>query len=390
MREKRRRVGLLVLWLLIGGPAAQAQVQSGQCLAVADGDTIQVRLDGETRWIRLAGIDAPELFQDLGRQARETLTRLALGKTVTLRILGTDRDRLSLAQLTVNGVDVSSTLLSEGLAWYSKERLGKDTQAAAERKARAAHRGVWASSAPESPWQWRDGYGWSEAGGSLAEVAKRVHLTETQIRDLPQRPANAARVAATLERERAAQGQEAAAVEPDAGQAARPASRRQDLTLRCVSRTGTDHYTSMDRTHVFTEICTHDAECQDLSIVPGEPAELHFSDGTTCRVKRVWSEPDAGYGALSDVSGPASQGRADEKGELRLACVSKVSVDHFVSADRVHVTTQMCPQDARCEGASILPGSPGELRFDSGRTCRIKAVWTEPLISRPDPGSPQR
>ncbi len=58
---------------------------------VIDGDTIEVnrKING-TRIIRLAGIDAPELYQFGGRKAQNTLRRLIEGKRIRVTPVGRD------------------------------------------------------------------------------------------------------------------------------------------------------------------------------------------------------------------------------------------------------------------------------------------------------------
>ena len=61
----------------------------------------------------------------------------------------------------VNGRDVGLVQIERGLGWhykrYEKEQSPDDrlAYAAAEREARAAHRGLWVDRAPVPPWDWR-------------------------------------------------------------------------------------------------------------------------------------------------------------------------------------------------------------------------------------------
>ena len=62
---------------------------------VIDGDTFEVyRKVGNTKFVRLAGVNAPELYQKGGRQAAGSLRRLIEGKTITLIPKGRSYDRL--------------------------------------------------------------------------------------------------------------------------------------------------------------------------------------------------------------------------------------------------------------------------------------------------------
>ncbi|MEG6507185.1 thermonuclease family protein [Nitratidesulfovibrio sp. 1201_IL3209] len=77
---------VLVVWTLAG-----LEPWQGRVVAVPDGDTIVVRdgQDNDVR-VRLYGIDAPELHQRGGEQARSVLMRMVMGRTVYLVTI--DRD----------------------------------------------------------------------------------------------------------------------------------------------------------------------------------------------------------------------------------------------------------------------------------------------------------
>jgi endonuclease YncB( thermonuclease family) len=105
---------LLVLLLgLRGGRTTEAKV-----VKVVDGDTLRVLLkDGEEEYVRLAGIDAPELKRG-GEGAREFLSKLCpVGSIVRLEIAGRDRYRRLLAVVyNENGVNLNRRMLEENLA----------------------------------------------------------------------------------------------------------------------------------------------------------------------------------------------------------------------------------------------------------------------------------
>lgn len=116
---------------------------------------------GREQWyafqtVRLNGIDAPELSQPGGAQARAALTSKIADRHVVIttqqrdeygRLLGSVRD--------ADGRDVSAEMLREGQAYHYK-RYSTDPQlAAAERDARRDKRGLWAMSRREKPWVYR-------------------------------------------------------------------------------------------------------------------------------------------------------------------------------------------------------------------------------------------
>jgi endonuclease YncB( thermonuclease family) len=72
-----------------------SQTESRRCEVIGgsiyDGDTFQVRCDGRKQKIRLWGIDAPEVKQPLGIEARNYLRSLVAssqGQVIVIRNLG--------------------------------------------------------------------------------------------------------------------------------------------------------------------------------------------------------------------------------------------------------------------------------------------------------------
>jgi endonuclease YncB( thermonuclease family) len=78
-------VAALLVTLLYLSASAQQQSITGKVVGVSDGDTITV-LDASNRQhkVRLEGIDAPESAQDYGSRAKQSLSDLVFGKTVTV------------------------------------------------------------------------------------------------------------------------------------------------------------------------------------------------------------------------------------------------------------------------------------------------------------------
>jgi endonuclease YncB( thermonuclease family) len=89
--------------------------------AISDGDTW--RCTDRTR-IRLAGVNARELHGDPcprgrpcpampAREAKATLERMILGKTLRCQALGTSYKRI-VASCTINGIDIRCRLIASG------------------------------------------------------------------------------------------------------------------------------------------------------------------------------------------------------------------------------------------------------------------------------------
>jgi endonuclease YncB( thermonuclease family)/methylphosphotriester-DNA--protein-cysteine methyltransferase len=137
-------------------------VIEGKVINVHDGDTVTV-LDQDNKkfHIRLAGIDAPELKQEGGSISQQNLSRLVLGKQVTIYWSKIDKYRRTVGTIMLDGRDVNIEQVKAGLAWhfkkYEDEQPAEDrrTYAAAEQTARAAKLGLWQQEAPLAPGDWR-------------------------------------------------------------------------------------------------------------------------------------------------------------------------------------------------------------------------------------------
>ena len=103
--ERRQLRGILLavlLALLVGNSLAQSLV--GRVVGVTDGDTVTLLVDGRVQHkIRLSGIDAPEKAQPFGNRAKQRLSSLVFGKTVTAVGTKQDRYRRLIAKLLVDG-----------------------------------------------------------------------------------------------------------------------------------------------------------------------------------------------------------------------------------------------------------------------------------------------
>lgn len=157
------RMMALVITLVAGiSSAALADTLTGKVVGVTDGDTITV-LDGlQTQHkIRLAGIDCPEKSQPFGPSAKQSLSDLVFGRSVSVDWQKQDRYGRILGKVLVGGQDANLEQVRRGWSWhykkYEREQEPGDrvTYAEAEIEARLARRGLWADSEPIPPWDWR-------------------------------------------------------------------------------------------------------------------------------------------------------------------------------------------------------------------------------------------
>jgi endonuclease YncB( thermonuclease family) len=137
-------------------------VIEGKVINVHDGDTVTVLDQNNKKFhIRLQGIDAPELKQEFGDVSQENLSRMVLGKDVTIVWTKLDKYRRTVGTIMLNGHDVNIEQVRAGMAWhfkkYEDEQSPADrrTYAAAEQQARAAKLGLWKQADPMQPGEWR-------------------------------------------------------------------------------------------------------------------------------------------------------------------------------------------------------------------------------------------
>lgn len=139
---------LLLIMLYVSLFAFPAKV-----VKISDGDTITVLSGKEQTKVRLYGIDAPEKKQDYGQRSKQFLASLVAGQVVEVEPKGKDRYRRTLGIIHFKGQDINAQMVLNGYAWaYVKySRIYVDQ----EKTAREKKRGLWQSSDPTPPWEWR-------------------------------------------------------------------------------------------------------------------------------------------------------------------------------------------------------------------------------------------
>lgn len=105
--------------------------------------------------IRLRGIDAPESAMPYGKEAKEELLKLVQGKCLRVLVYGEDRYGRCVGDIYCNGIFAQEMMLKKGLAWHYAAYDHRTELVNWEKGARAKRVGLWASSNPEEPWNWR-------------------------------------------------------------------------------------------------------------------------------------------------------------------------------------------------------------------------------------------
>lgn len=141
--------------------AGQVGPIQGRVVDLGWGDSLTVQ-DSQSKQhrVRLLGIDAPEKEQAFGPAARQKLSALVFGKSVTVEYQKADRSGRPLGKVLMGSVDVNLEMLKAGLAWYYPNDTDlpvkdRPLYARAEQEARTAKRGLWQDESPQPPWEFR-------------------------------------------------------------------------------------------------------------------------------------------------------------------------------------------------------------------------------------------
>ena len=146
VREGTREAppGSPVVTLQLPPGVSLGSLREGRVENVVDGDTIDVRVDGQSVRVRYFGVDTPERGDRCYREATER-NRTLIGDSVLLLPDARDSDRFGRSLryvFSTSGVSVDATLVAEGygLAWKEDGRYREEI-IALEEDARAEGRG---------------------------------------------------------------------------------------------------------------------------------------------------------------------------------------------------------------------------------------------------------
>jgi len=167
---------LLLALAAIAGPA----LARAQALALPSG-TVQRVVDGDSLWltparggaplqIRLLGIDAPEICQAWGAEARQALLERVADRPLQWRAKGRDEHGRVLATLYAEGRDLNAELVVEGHAWSTRYKWDRGPYVKEERIAGALGRGLHAQRGAQMPRDFRRSHGPCSAGAAAADA----------------------------------------------------------------------------------------------------------------------------------------------------------------------------------------------------------------------------
>lgn len=151
MRLFSRTLSALFLLLLLACVPATARPLVGVVSHVTDGDSLWLRPagGGAPVPVRIQGVDAPEICQAFGPQARDALAARVLHRTVRVATRARDMYQRSVGTVSLEGQDVGAWMVAGGFAWSARYRGRAGPYAQEEALARHAHAGLWAAAAVE-------------------------------------------------------------------------------------------------------------------------------------------------------------------------------------------------------------------------------------------------
>lgn len=173
----------ICLFALAVFPALADPFQAIILSSGTQGDLVQVQAEGQDRMLRLYGVACPVAGQPGAESATTHILETAMEAVVTVEIVTEDSTGMSVAWIKQpDGTSLNEDLVRKGLAWWDAPNTpeARNLQKAAT-EAIAAGRGLWATSAPLAPWDFR------ASNGLTAVTYKKVEASAST----PVRPAAA-------------------------------------------------------------------------------------------------------------------------------------------------------------------------------------------------------
>lgn len=171
-----KAISILLLILLFSLTAFSQSKLNGKVIEVIDGKTAVVRIgtSGNLKVV-LQYVEIPEPEQPLHSIVKDHLEKLLLGKNATVIPRGVVESS-TIAQVFVDGTDVSQQMIRDGAAWFAlpekTKKSGAETEVylSNEAQARSEKRGVWSIEGLKPAWIFRAEKAERERAAELARL----------------------------------------------------------------------------------------------------------------------------------------------------------------------------------------------------------------------------
>lgn len=140
--------------------AADAATLQAKVVEVKTGNSLVITNINRSVKVRLKSVAPPEAGQPYAEAATDHLKRLVLDQTVTVDYTHLADGYLN-ARVFLNGIDIGSQMLRDGVAWYDHatdyelNASDRSLYAQCEQAARNEKRGLWKDESPLAPWEFR-------------------------------------------------------------------------------------------------------------------------------------------------------------------------------------------------------------------------------------------
>lgn len=129
---------------------------NGRVIEVPDGDTLVIKSGSKRVRVRMYGIDAPELKQRYGLEARDYLANRILDKNVSVKVVDEDKYGRKVGKVYYKNRDMNLEMLETGNAWFYEYHAKKEKNyRKAYEGARDKRIGLWEDRNPENPRKFR-------------------------------------------------------------------------------------------------------------------------------------------------------------------------------------------------------------------------------------------
>ena len=151
---------LIILSLVLLSPHyVLSEEYEAVVLKVIDGDTIYIKSDNGRKKVRLRHIDAPEIRQSYGKEAKIFLDKQIDGKKIIVNSDYKDRYGRDIGDIFVYNNDeaiyINAKLIKSGHAWVYKSYRKNTYLMNLENFARENMLGLWKDKSAIEPWEFR-------------------------------------------------------------------------------------------------------------------------------------------------------------------------------------------------------------------------------------------